>query len=379
MGVKLGLHQQRGRRVLLWAAALYCLANLAVVGVIDSSRKELRSPYLADVFHQLRRCPAGKPDVVCIGTSRLSMAFSATQAQGLMRSLTEERDLEVFNAATGAQDLIAADFIMEHMLARGARPSLAVIEICPDLLARRDIWLGQHVMPPAPTIGNLDIYLGDLRRAPFDPSCIIANRLYPLSRCRRELWTALGDLLADRYNLDLRPAEHDEFGRRACAGQLFTAAALPGQRDHAYQIALDANQVQERKAHLAEGLRTQRDWLENYEVGGLTCESLERLLERCAQHHVRVLLVAPPVTSEQRALYTPQIETLYQDCLQQYHRKYGCRYVDCRDQLPDACFYDNHHVRIPDGSAPFCQRLTQEVLAPEWQAMRASVYAARQK
>src|SRR5437879_3634718 len=100
MRTKISFHQQYGRRVLLWMVFFYGFANLVIVAVIDGAWKELRSPYLVDIFHQLQRCPAGKPDVVCIGTSRLSMAFSVTETQGLMQHVTGERDLDVFNAST---------------------------------------------------------------------------------------------------------------------------------------------------------------------------------------------------------------------------------------------------------------------------------------
>jgi hypothetical protein len=74
--------------------------------------------------------------------------------------------------------------------------------------------------------------------------------------------------------------------------------------------------------------------------------------------------------SEQRQLYTPEIENVFQQCVAYYQHKYGCGFVDCREYLPDACFHDNHHVLFPQGAVPFSRRLTEEVLVPEWRAQR---------
>ena len=376
MRTKFGLHQQRDRRALLWAALLYCLANLVIVGIIDGSWKELRSPFLVDIFHQLRQYPSGKPDVVCIGTSRFQAAFSTNEVQGLMRYLTGDQELEVFNASASAQDLITTDFIMAQMLKRGARPTLAVIEVSPELVARHNHWFGNHVTP-TPTLKNWPTYLGDLTLASANFSGLFSDRAFPVFQCRREIWTVVGNALEEKYALGLMPADSGYGARRATAGFVVTPQNYPSLSSCAYHKVLANTEVQERQARVEGGLRTVRQWLGNYEVGGLTCEALERLLQRCRKHHVRVLLVVPPIASEQRALYTPEIETVFQDYLHDLEQRYGCRRVDRRQDVPDCCLSDNHHVWIPEGSTPFSRQLTQQVLAPEWRALRANPYAAQ--
>jgi hypothetical protein len=42
---------------------------------------------------------------------------------------------------------------------------------------------------------------------------------------------------------------------------------------------------------------------------------------------------------------------------------YDCRFVDCRDRLPDELFIDNHHLR-PEGGQQFSALLACEALAP---------------
>jgi hypothetical protein len=362
------LRAGRGRNVLLWAAGLYLAAILVLDVAIDSRWPELRSPYLVDILYQLGQVPSGGPQVVCIGTSRFGMAFSADEVQAQLQQTTGDARIEVFNASAGSQDLITIDFIMSQLLAKGARPRLAVIEVTPEMVARYDLWFGNHVLP-ALTAGNLRTYLGDLRRAWLNTPGIIADRAYPVYRCRRQVWSVAGDALAEDCGLDLKPADPDVWSRRGSAARAANVAAGLAQNTSASGMFLDTDQSAQRHARVEAGLRTLRGWLRNYEVGGLTCEALQRLLQRCRQHDVRVVLAVPPMGSEQRALYTPQIEAAFRDCVDQCCQWYGCAYVDCREYLPDACFHDNHHVLFPQGSVPFSRRLAQEVLTPEWRVI----------
>ncbi len=230
------------------------------------------------------------------------------------------------------------------------------------MLARHDLWFGIHVLP-APTSGNLSTYVGDLGRAWTNYPGIVSDHTYPVYRCRRQMWTVAADAAAEHLGLTLKPHDPECWARRGVAAR---SADLSTQASAAGSMFLDTDQTQQRQERIARGLRTIRGWLRNYEVGGLTCAALDHLLEQCRQHQVRVVLAVPPVASEQRALYTPEIEARFQECLRGYCRRYGCRCVDCRAYLPDPCFTDNHHVYIPGGSVPFSRRLATEVIVPEW-------------
>ncbi len=355
MGTKPGKRRGRGCRALTWAALLYGLATVSLNAAIDGRWPQIRSAYLVDTLRQLRACPPGRPDVVCIGTSRLAMAFNVEDVRREMIRSTGNRSLEVFNASGGSQDLITNDFIMEQLLEHGARPTLAVIEVAPELIARHDLWLGNHVMP-AVTLGNLGTYLGDLRRAWMNAPGILSDRAYPLFRCRRQLWMIAGDALAEDHGVDVRPIDPESWTRRASGEQSVDSAAAEAQGNIAGSRFLDTDQTRQRQQRVEEGLRTIRRWLNDYQVDGLTCAALDHLLESCRRHGVRVLLVSPPVASEQRELYTPPIEAVFRERLRSWQERYDCCWVDCRAYLPDDCFNDNHHVEIPRGSARFSQR-----------------------
>jgi hypothetical protein len=78
-----------------------------------------------------------------------------------------------------------------------------------------------------------------------------------------------------------------------------------------------------------------------------------------------VVLVAPPVSSAQRALYTPEIEAVFWEYVRQLGKTYQCRFIDYRARLGDDLFSDNHHV-LPPGGKTFTRVLTREVLVPCW-------------
>ena len=191
------------------------------------------------------------------------------------------------------------------------------------------------------------------------------------------LWTVAGDAAAAHWGLALKPHDPDSWPRRGVAARAADALDVATQASAAAKMFLDTDPTQQRPQRVAAGLRTIRGWLQNYEVGGLTCAALDHLLEQCRRHQVRVVLAVPPVASEQRALYTSDIEGRFQECLRGYCQRYGCRCVDCRAYLPDPCFTDNHHVFIPGGSTPFSRRLANEVIVPEWQARHGSAGLAQ--
>src|SRR5207248_7029541 len=79
-------------------------------------------------------------------------------------------------------------------------------------------------------------------------------------------------------------------------------------------------------------------WLKGYELSPLITSALERLLERCRGEGTDVLLVGAFTMRGHRELYTPEIEKTYQAYVRRLTTKYGCRFVDLRDRVPDHGF-----------------------------------------
>src|SRR5258707_259322 len=138
-------NKRRGKTVLLWAVVLYGVAQLGINLMLDCRWPHLRSVYLTNICGLMTRLTSA-PDVLILGTSRFGMAVSASEVETNLRSLTGERVLTVFNASVAAGDYVTADFIMRGFIKQGKCPSVVVIEVCPEMVARRNHWLGEHVL-----------------------------------------------------------------------------------------------------------------------------------------------------------------------------------------------------------------------------------------
>jgi hypothetical protein len=115
------------------------------------------------------------------------------------------------------------------------------------------------------------------------------------------------------------------------------------------------------------GLRRVEKWLKDYRIGGSESRALASLLDRCQRAGIRAVLVVTPVTSFQRALYTPEIEGRFQAFLVELAVE-GADFsvVDHRSRVPDAYFEDNHHLD-EEGGRYYGEILGREVLAPRWE------------
>jgi len=106
-----------------------------------------------------------------------------------------------------------------------------------------------------------------------------------------------------------------------------------------------------------------RRWLTPYHAGGVTAEALERVLDRCRAEGIGVVLLGIPACSAHRAEFTPQIEVEYMDYINRITTRYGCRFVDAREWIPDTLFLDDMHLRFEDGAKVFTDRFVREVLS----------------
>jgi hypothetical protein len=113
------------------------------------------------------------------------------------------------------------------------------------------------------------------------------------------------------------------------------------------------------------GLPTIKRWLRDYAVGSGSGRALEDLVQRCREHDMTVILVAPPVAEAHRSLYSPEIDFAFLCRVVDVSRRYGCQFVDYRARIPDRLFRDNHHLRQPGGQR-FSRLLEQEVLLAAW-------------
>jgi hypothetical protein len=342
-------NRRRGRRTVLWA--VLCFAALQGVGtwLMDGRWLHLRFPNAAGVLTHVRTQPRS-PDILCLGSSRFGAAFLAPDIQHQLRDLTGNEELCVINASVAAGDLVTADFLLERMLETGARPRILVLEVSPETVARRNVWLAHHVENYL-SWKDLPRFLGEIRRS-RNLKRLVRARSLPWYFHRRQIWHE-GFVWLDR--------QHCRLSRTlsATAGNTTPNEPIPWDRKIRDLTGEDLPPEQRKSLWIP----MIREWLKEYRVGGTAADSLERVLERCRRERIKVFLVAPPVTEEHRALYTPEIQEAFLALMSSVQRHHGCTFLDYRARVPDHLFIDNHHVQ-PEGGEHFSQALTLEVLGP---------------
>lgn len=344
-------HQRRGRRTLLWCIAVFVGVQFLGGLLLDYRWPQVRFPMAAEKLARLRRLPRS-PDIVCLGSSRLDGGFYAGEVQELLRRTTGDTSIGVFNASIPAGDPVTADYMMERLLDEGIKPAVVVVEVSPETLARRNVWLGQHLLRQF-TWMDVPQYFDDVCTA----GCLndlLRARLLPLSVHRREICRESYATLKVRSR------------RLIGSGDRLAAGTAP--KDESRKLPPSAEAT-------FKGVRAARKRLADFRIGGSASESLERLIQRCRGGGIQVILVGVPVSTPHRDLYTPEIDAVYRNYLRRLTETYECQFVDYRDRVPDSGFRDNHHV-VPSGAVLFSRQLAGEVLAPAWSRVKGQASAS---
>jgi len=266
------------------------------------------------------------PTGVCLGSSRFGTCLIEQELTRILQERTGNASDWVLNAAAPAGDLLTSERALRMLLARGIRPRVALIEISPEALNRHNGWMSFHVDRQL-CWDEIPAYLPEVSRTgQLGRLCV--GRLFPLYAHRKGIWNSFGDIAKSL--------------RKKSPGRQGT--------DWNRVIGVTPQLSEAEKAQKTRvGLAHVQKCLHDYDPGGLARAALERMLKICREEGITPLLMAPPVSSRQRDLYTPAIEKAFQACLREVCRDYECRFVDCRDRLRDEEFFDNHHASMEGG------------------------------
>jgi hypothetical protein len=345
----------RGRSVLLTALALFVLVQLTASVLLDYRWPQLRFPAYHAQLARLESKPV--PSVVFLGSSRTACALDEAMVNAVAQAQTGDRRLQCFNASVPAGDPIVCERVLRDLLARGVQPRLAVIEIAPEGVNHRNGWLGRYVLQfpcwhdtPA-NLKDLVVTGTALRFA--------GTRFVPLYVYREQIRRLCGTLIDDcchgRFP-GTGPVPLTDYGFTPGSARKAQATLAAYHRSK----KMDANMVTLLDIDDAE--RSLRD----FRPGGNAGACLERLLSRCQANGIEPILVTVPLSSAHRRLYTSEIEAAFQAHLAGLMQKFGCRYFDYRDALPDEMFLDHHHVGA-EGAEIFGRRFAAEVIARLWE------------
>lgn len=356
----------RGKRVLLWTFVLFWVGQLGAGLALDYGWPEVRFPFL---FMQADRAAASPrtPTVVCLGSSRFGTNLDEAEMTRALCDACGDRQARAFNAAVPGGDYLVDDKMLQVLLDRGVRPRFALVEICPEVLNHRNHWLNLHAKNLL-TWEDLPAYFGELM-ATGHVRRFVKVRALPTVTYRADLQKALEAMVEN----GLRAAPPCSVGspQHATDGEDLEASGA-GKRqfwDELMQQQL-ARAGTDASARTQVGLSAARRCLRSFRPGGNSGKALERVLVACHQNGIQPILIAPPMCTEHVALYTPDIEGPFMAYVRDVCRRHDCAFVDCRRDLGDALFLDNHHVSAA-GQVLFSRKLTREVLVPAWQAWHA--------
>lgn len=348
--------RHRPLSVLGWAGICFLTLQIGLGLSLDYLVPLVRFPALAQV---LRACPPPSDEklIVCLGSSRFQVGIDPQEiGLTLQPGVSRRAKQGILNASVPSADPILCEQILLQLLQTGNAIEQLVLEVSPETLSRHTEWLYYHCRSFL-RADQLPDHLAELSHQGHLLR-LVSLRCIPGYYYRHYLLATMG-LSGSESN----PWEEERiryFHREANSGSSGTGAGVPE-----YQIQLPVRPVSsELQAEIDKMLNHQlpRRWLDHYQIEGKNRAALERILSLCRRRSIAVVLVGVPVTGGQRARYTPELDRIYHDYLNQLTANYCCSYVEARDWLPDGFFMDNHHLN-PEGKIYFSRLLATRVLA----------------
>jgi hypothetical protein len=290
------------------------------------------------------------PQIVFIGSSRTGCSLNVETIAPRVRKISGDHSVQIFNAAVVAAEPLTMRFLSARMMAEGRTPKLAILEITPDTVARRNITL-DYTLTRQFVFRDIRENLADIFHSTNKTiSRVFSSRLIPFYTHRlalrswaAESWTRL---IGEPVTEEIEEPRHDFFSEWARAQKLVDPPL-------AARVQRDVPRI--------------RQQLRDYETAGKTPAALEELVARCQRSGIKVMLLEPPMHSALRALFVPAIRTPYRAFVEHLERTHGCRFVDLSDRVPDTMFVDSFHV-APEGREYFSRLFAEEILGPVWRA-----------
>jgi hypothetical protein len=307
-----------------------------------------------------RENPERRPDFAFFGSSRVGASVYHSDLDWELNGpyVPGERWPRTVSMAVPAADGTTMEFLLDQWLQTGPVPLWAVVEVSPETVnAENTWWMPLHVLRQlnwehVPTHSWAAIK-GNAAW-PY-----LESRLVPTYTYRKQIVAEAKNTVKERLYPTTPVQPPDPTVARADPSPValnWTEIIKPKPRTSDDQLLENSRlgaQTTIRKA------------LSPYRVGGRAAEALERMLGRCRDNGIRVILLGIPTCSPHRAAYTPEIEAAYDGYIRKLMAEYDCLYVDGRAWVPDTLFLDTLHVDL-DGAKLFTRRLAREVLKPRY-------------
>ena len=336
--------QARGRRVVLLLVG-FLVAGQGLAGyVIDHHGLAIRFPSAAIVLQELATAPPSA--VVWMGTSRSEGGIRPdVMNTGLWKRYGRHR-VNLFNAAVPAGDPYVSSYLLDALLERGHRPEILVVEVSPEIVVRNTKWLRAHATRQ---MGWSDIpaVLPEAIMSETMPRLAMA-RLMPLYAYRASI---RGLVLPPQTSVPPPLA-----GSQGGAKVHLHSRHFDDYPEPPASPDLDRRRIEYNWSDMSRHFR-------DYRTDGVISAALKRLLSRCDAEGISVVLVLPAVSEVYREQYTSEIEGRFQDDLARMREEHPFEVVDLRDTVPDAGFYDFHHLGS-EGALIYSRAALDRVVLP---------------
>ncbi|MFI5317520.1 MAG: hypothetical protein ACHQ6T_17600, partial [Myxococcota bacterium] len=123
--------QTRSQRVFALTALLFLVAQLAVGVALDRAPLRVRFHEAAEALGRVRAL-GPTPDVLVFGSSRFKALIDPAKVNARLRERLGEGAPRVTSLAFNGGDLIGTDILFSRVVAAGARPRMAIIELTPE-------------------------------------------------------------------------------------------------------------------------------------------------------------------------------------------------------------------------------------------------------
>jgi len=320
--------------------------------LVDLCPLRFRFPEAAALLDGWRKTDP-RSSVLLLGSSRMGSLMQSGELTADAQQATGDNSLLAFNASIPAADPVTADFLASKLLAEGRVPQIAIVEISPDFLARKNLFFSLTIKRQF-TAGDLPRYLRDIFfSGPKDVSSLASSRLTPFYRHR----TILFDWLMSNFTSTSGTAP----STITVPSEIIPPSPTTPSTSSPEDISKNAAWEESLKAAAQIYARL----LSNYQLEGATSAALEHTVAMLHAHGCKVILVELPLTAPFRAMQPPEILAQFPPYIRRLQEKYRCAYVNLWDRVPDAHFVDGHHVS-KEGSREFSKIMAQEVIKPAW-------------
>lgn len=354
---------RRAKAVLLWVAAFFVCAQVALDVVLDVRYPEsfdgefaLR---LATLRARIAEAPK-RPLMLLVGSSRTDLSFIPEILPALRTQAGA--DVCVFNfshlGAGPAMNLVE----VRRLLRAGIRPDWLVLELMPSQLGDST----QNVLTQSSGPKDLRLvarYRGWVRSY----GRYFRGRLVPCCKHRSFILRRVCPGF-------VQPAELEEVDRMGIdrLGGNFCVEWL-GTRVWQLSPHMDPNEIRARTDAARSGYLPA---LQRLELCKLSDRTTRELLDLCRHRHIQTVLLRSPEGTAFQSWYSTHSRELVDDYCARISREYGLPVVDGRNWLEDVDFSDSHHALL-SGATHFTRRLGREVLQPLAAGELSAVAAAR--